>query len=85
MTGRINLDRCLFAENQKTLCQVNGLNAMSFLFTTGVHALHLENPGGHIVVLPWHGRQGCSVTRPADHGLVSFAARGTLLVEASDG
>lgn len=57
MTGRINLDRSLFAGKERTLCEINGLRAVSFLFTSGVHAIRLENPDGHIVVLPWQGQQ----------------------------
>jgi len=57
MTGRINLDRSLFREKERILCEINGLKAMSFLFSSGVHALRLENSSGHIVVLPWQGQQ----------------------------
>jgi hypothetical protein len=57
MTGRIQLEKCLFAGKEKTLCEVGGMKAVSFLFSTGVHALRLENPRGHIVVLPYQGQQ----------------------------
>lgn len=57
MTGRVNLDKSLFREKERTLCEINGLKAVSFLFTTGVHALRLENSSGHILVLPWQGQQ----------------------------
>ena len=57
MTGRINLDRSVFREKEKVLCEINGLKAVSFLFSTGVHAVRLENSRGSIVALPWQGQQ----------------------------
>lgn len=57
MTGRINLARSLFRQKERILCEINGLKAVSFLFSTGVHALRLENSSGHIVMLPWQGQQ----------------------------
>jgi len=57
MTGRIHLDKCLFGAKEKPLCELGGLKAASFLYSTGVHALRLENPLGHILVLPYQGQQ----------------------------
>ena len=57
MTGRVHLDKSLFGEKEKTLIEFGRLKASSFLFRTGVQALRIENPQGHIVVLPWQGQQ----------------------------
>lgn len=57
MKGRINLHRSTFSEKESVLCEVAGLRAVSFLFSTGVHAVRLENRHGSIVVLPWQGQQ----------------------------
>ncbi|HTP58590.1 MAG TPA: DUF4432 domain-containing protein, partial [Spirochaetia bacterium] len=57
MTGIMHLQRCQFTARETPLCEVGGLKAVSFLFGTGVHALRIENPHGHIVVLPYQGQQ----------------------------
>jgi hypothetical protein len=57
MTGRITLDESVFRGKERTICEINGLRAVSFLFDSGVHALRLESTTGHIVVLPWQGQQ----------------------------
>ena len=57
MTGRVSLSRSSFTEREKILCEAGSVRASSFIFSTGVHALRLENHRGHIVVLPWQGQQ----------------------------
>ncbi len=57
MTGRVHLEKCLFGEKEKPICELGKLRASSFLFSTGVQALRIENPGGSIVVLPYQGQQ----------------------------
>jgi hypothetical protein len=57
VTGRIHLERCLFGEREKPLCELGRLKASAFCFSTGVAAVRVENPHGHIVVLPYQGQQ----------------------------
>jgi hypothetical protein len=55
--GRVILAKNQFSQNQSVVCENGRLRATSFVFTTGVHALRLESPRGHIVVLPYQGQQ----------------------------
>ena len=57
MTGRVNLYRSAFTDRERVICEAGGLRAVSFLFSSGVAGLRLENSRGHIVVLPWQGQQ----------------------------
>ena len=57
MTGRVHLSKDDFRLNETTLFEYDRLKVSSFLFTTGVQALRLESPRGHIVVLPYQGQQ----------------------------
>ncbi len=57
MIGRVPLGKSTFSERQRSVCELNKLKATSFLFDSGVHAVRLENPHGHIVVLPYQGQQ----------------------------
>ena len=57
MTGRISLDRSVFTDGERILCEAGNMRAVSFRYPTGVHALRLEGPQGFIVVLPWQGQQ----------------------------
>jgi len=57
MRGRIDLEKCLFGEREKTVCDMGKLKASAFAFTTGVQALRLVSPSGQIIVLPYQGQQ----------------------------
>jgi hypothetical protein len=57
MKGRIQLEKSDFSERQRSICELDALKACSFLFDSGVHAVRLENPHGHIVILPYQGQQ----------------------------
>jgi hypothetical protein len=57
MEGRIYLAKSHFSQNQTVVCETGRLKASCFVFTTGVHALRLESPRGHIIVLPYQGQQ----------------------------
>ncbi len=57
MTGRVHLTKDDLRPIEATLFELDRLNVSSFLFATGVHALRLQSPRGHIVVLPYQGQQ----------------------------
>ncbi len=57
MTGRVHMEKCFFGEKERPLVELGKLKATCFLFSTGVQALRIENPQGHIVVLPYQGQQ----------------------------
>ena len=57
MKGHIHLRKSQFGEAERPLCEFNTLKASSFLFGSGVHAVRIANPRGHIIVLPYQGQQ----------------------------
>jgi len=57
MTGQVMLERCLFGQKEKLVCELGKLKAFAFAFSTGVQGVRVENPRGHFVVLPYQGQQ----------------------------
>jgi hypothetical protein len=53
----ISLDKSYFSEKEKTLLQVGALSASLFQYRSGIHAVRLRNPDGHIILLPFKGQQ----------------------------
>jgi hypothetical protein len=53
----INLQPYFFSEAEKTLAEVEGLRASTFVYPGGVQALRLVNSVGQIIVLPLQGQQ----------------------------
>lgn len=52
----IVLDRSWFTEAERTIVRVGGLSASLFRYPTGVEAIRLSNPRGHVIVLPFLGQ-----------------------------
>jgi hypothetical protein len=57
MTGQFHLHKNQFSEKELPLCELGALKASSFLFDSGVHAVRVSSPRGHIIVLPYQGQQ----------------------------
>jgi hypothetical protein len=57
MTGRIFLQKSCFGEKERSLCETGRMKASSFSYGSGVEALRLESPRGHIIALPYQGQQ----------------------------
>lgn len=57
MDGKLYLQKTHFTEHEQALCEFGGLKASGFAYPSGVQALRLENPAGHIIVLPYQGQQ----------------------------
>ncbi len=57
MTGRVPLSKSLFGDTERLVCEIGKLKAFAFAFSTGVQAVRVENPHGHIIVLPYQGQQ----------------------------
>ncbi|MBN1993137.1 MAG: DUF4432 family protein [Anaerolineae bacterium] len=53
----IHLQPNFFTKAEKTLAEYEGLNASTFLFSTGVAGLRLANQVGQLVMLPFQGQQ----------------------------
>jgi hypothetical protein len=57
MTGQFYLQKNQFSDKERLLCELGQLKASSFLFDSGVHAVRVASPRGHIIVLPYQGQQ----------------------------
>ncbi|HEY9595576.1 MAG TPA: DUF4432 family protein [Spirochaetia bacterium] len=57
MKGTLRLEKGLFSTTPRVICDFEGLTATAFQFTSGVQAVRIENPSGHIIVLPFQGQQ----------------------------
>jgi hypothetical protein len=53
----INLYPDFFTEAERTVAEYGGLTASTFLYSTGVHGLHLVNQVGQMILLPFQGQQ----------------------------
>jgi len=53
----VNLKKSFFSEKEQTLAVFGNLNASTFLYSSGVHALRITNDHGNIVMLPYQGQQ----------------------------
>lgn len=56
MNGKINLYREHFARDKKTVLELGCLKAETFLYSTGVEAIRIENGAGYAVLLPFMGQ-----------------------------
>jgi hypothetical protein len=56
MRATLTLDPTWFTTTERVLLRADGLSASAFRYDTGVAALRLANPRGHVVVLPWLGQ-----------------------------
>ncbi len=57
MEGRLYLKPTHFSSAETVLVESGSLKAVTFTYSTGVHAVRLESGRGHIVVLPYQGQQ----------------------------
>lgn len=57
MEGQLHLRKAFFTETEKVLCEFGGMKASAFSYASGVAAIRIENPAGHIIVLPYQGQQ----------------------------
>jgi Domain of unknown function (DUF4432) len=53
----IHLQPAFFSEREKPLAEFGTLKASGFLYSSGVHAVQLDNGLGEVVMLPFHGQQ----------------------------
>jgi hypothetical protein len=53
----VSLDKSYFSEKEKVLLQMDTLSASVFKYRSGIHAIRLRNPEGHVILLPFKGQQ----------------------------
>ncbi|NLL36801.1 MAG: DUF4432 family protein [Fretibacterium sp.] len=56
MSGRIELQRKFFSEEESLLLRWGAMEASLFLYPSGVSGVRVKNRRGEIVVLPWNGQ-----------------------------
>ncbi len=55
-TTELSLERGFFGEAERVILRVGALTASLFRYHTGVEAIRIANPRGHVVVLPYMGQ-----------------------------
>ena len=56
MNGRIELYRDHFSRDTRTVVTLGALSAETFLYSTGVEAVRIQNGAGYAVILPYMGQ-----------------------------
>ena len=57
MQNKFYLSKEMFTEREKLILENGSMKAYTFLFSTGICGLKVENEKGYIVVLPYQGQQ----------------------------
>jgi hypothetical protein len=55
-TAEIRLERSFFGDKERTIIRFGELSAHLFRYETGVEAIRIANPRGHVIVLPYMGQ-----------------------------
>lgn len=54
---KLILDESFFSQNERLILESGRIKAYTFIYSTGVHALKIENSRGFFVMLPFQGQQ----------------------------
>lgn len=57
MQNKFYLSKEMFTEREKLILENGNMKAYTFLFSTGICGVRVENENGYIVVLPYQGQQ----------------------------